>query len=319
LEESLALSREIGDQMGLANTLHTLSWLFGAASEPEKAWRFGKESLTISRLGGHTYQIAHALNRLGATAFVRGDYAAAVSYCREGLSAFRQLGDRYGMALMLAEQGRSMYASGIYPRETFLPLLEEGAALSRDSGNYVAMYPAIGILGKISNLIGEYEVGQRCGQELLDLLPGQSYPYLSHCLIILGWAHLGQGNYQDASHYLRGALAAALKDQPMIRSIIMWALLASAHLLHAEAALPELINQPRVRQQKQEQALGMVVQVLHNPQAWPFWKQHAAPLAAKLEALLPPEVAAAALAQEMELDLTTTTASVLAELERDSI
>jgi tetratricopeptide (TPR) repeat protein len=297
LEESLTLSRESGDQLGLATTLHSLSWLFGGASEPEKAQRFAKESLAISQQMGHTYHVAHALHRLSATAFVLGEYATAISYCQQGLAAFRQLGDRHGTALVLAELGRSMYASGAYPREAFLPVLEEGAALSRESGNHAAMYHAIGILSKISNFMGDYEVGRRCGQELIDLLPDLSYPYLPHCLIILGWGCLGLGGHQEARRYLQGAVAAAFKAQLRATRTLPWALLAWAQLLRAESELVGVVTQPGLPQQKQTQALTIVAHVLNNPQAWPFWKERAMPLAAQIEALLPSEVATAAKAR----------------------
>ena len=297
LEESLALHQDIQDRIGCATTSQTLARMHGSASEREKGAYYAQESLKISRECGHTYLTANALRRLATSAWTIGDYAEAVSYSAEGLAMIRKLGDRYSLALALAELGRSMHASGQYSREQFMRLLEEGATLSRKSGNYSAMYPAIGIHGKVSNFIGDYEVGLRCGQELVNLLPNQAYPYLPHSLIILGWGHLGCGHLQEARHHLQEAVAVASEPSLLVRSIMPWAQLAWAQLVLAESKQADVLLQPELAHQKQEQALVMVAQILSDPHATHYWKLFATQLVIDLEDLLPVEIAHAAKAR----------------------
>lgn len=60
-----------------------------------------EESLVISRQLGDRERIAHSLNILGKVTYEQGDYLAGRALHREGLAIMRELGDRWGMAWTL--------------------------------------------------------------------------------------------------------------------------------------------------------------------------------------------------------------------------
>jgi predicted ATPase/DNA-binding SARP family transcriptional activator len=213
LEESLFICRAIGDQVGIASTLDNLAAVYDMSSEFPHAWQFAHEGLTISCAIGHTAKTASILRRLGSTAVGLGKYDIAISYYQESAAKFRQVDDNYGLVQALAELGRAMYGSRNYPRDIFIGVLEEAATLARKLGQDVPLYYAIGILGNVSNWIGEYETGKHCGQELGEIVQ-QMPPSLFagyHCL--LGEAEVGLGNLHLARQRLLEAMTLMLKTE----------------------------------------------------------------------------------------------------------
>jgi hypothetical protein len=96
-EESLALRRELGDQWGIAVSLHNLAVVAHGQGEFAFAKARWEESLAISRVLGDRTVIATTLNSLGALALDRGDFASAKAMQRESLALRRDLGDRRGI------------------------------------------------------------------------------------------------------------------------------------------------------------------------------------------------------------------------------
>ncbi len=85
LEESLAIGRALGDQIGVGHNLIALGRLALRQGDYTTAQRWLEESLAInSRLGNQV--AAYSLGALGELAFHRGDYEQARAYyeeCRE--------------------------------------------------------------------------------------------------------------------------------------------------------------------------------------------------------------------------------------------
>jgi tetratricopeptide (TPR) repeat protein len=87
LEESLAISREVGDRWSTAHCLTQLSNLFGLLSETER--RTGKqlqqESVAIFRELGNRWGLTHALNQLGQISCALSEYQEAHHAFQEAL------------------------------------------------------------------------------------------------------------------------------------------------------------------------------------------------------------------------------------------
>jgi predicted ATPase/class 3 adenylate cyclase len=117
-EESLAISRELGDRALAANALNTLGLIALHQGNVHRAAVLCGEGLLICRELGDSWMIARALTSLGQTAYVRGDFARAASLFEECLSTTRDLGDAsYGAVALLylghvaREQGDAVTAS----------------------------------------------------------------------------------------------------------------------------------------------------------------------------------------------------------------
>jgi predicted ATPase/DNA-binding CsgD family transcriptional regulator/Flp pilus assembly protein TadD len=105
LRESLALSRKLGDTLGVANMLNNLGIVALPQGDYAGAVAFHDESLTLYRQLGDQWHVALAISNLGLVALDKGDYAEARSLLQESLDIRRKLGDQQGIAQSLNNLG----------------------------------------------------------------------------------------------------------------------------------------------------------------------------------------------------------------------
>jgi tetratricopeptide (TPR) repeat protein len=96
-EESLTISRELGDSQGIATCLNNLGSVMYDQGDYGAALALHAESLSIRRELGDRQGIAASLYRLGNVAKGQGDYGAARSLYEESLEICREVGDRQGV------------------------------------------------------------------------------------------------------------------------------------------------------------------------------------------------------------------------------
>jgi predicted ATPase/DNA-binding CsgD family transcriptional regulator len=109
--ESLALFRQAGDHMRVANTLFVMairSIDAGVATDEVQRWL--AESLALSEAAGSQHDRAHALLGFGRLAWLRGDRDRAVQLLEECVPIMRRLGDQRCT-------GRGLYLLGERARE----------------------------------------------------------------------------------------------------------------------------------------------------------------------------------------------------------
>jgi predicted ATPase/DNA-binding CsgD family transcriptional regulator len=93
--DSLALFRQVGDPMRVANTLFVIaarSIDAGVADDQVQGWL--AESLALSEAAGSDHERAHALLGFGRLAWLRGDPDRAVQLLEECVPILRRLGDQ---------------------------------------------------------------------------------------------------------------------------------------------------------------------------------------------------------------------------------
>jgi predicted ATPase/transcriptional regulator with XRE-family HTH domain len=104
-EESLVISRRLGDRLGVAKGLNNLGNICNEEDDLESARRYYEESLVIAQEMGQQGGISRILNNLGTVAHKQSDYEAARSYYEESIVVRRQLDDKVGIALTLNNLG----------------------------------------------------------------------------------------------------------------------------------------------------------------------------------------------------------------------
>jgi predicted ATPase/DNA-binding CsgD family transcriptional regulator len=93
--DSLALFRQVGDPMRVANTLFVMAARAidaGVADDEVQGWL--AESLALSEAAGSDHERAHALLGFGRLAWLRGDRDRAVQLLEECVPIMRRLGDQ---------------------------------------------------------------------------------------------------------------------------------------------------------------------------------------------------------------------------------
>lgn len=128
--EALTLCRRLGDQAGVAFSLHLLGGALWASGNQAAGRPLLEESLALFRELGDLYWVAWSLSELGMIESSRGEYDSACALFEESLALHRTMNHHRGIAfaaLRLA-QTRFISQSG---QETIDALLVEGLALSK--------------------------------------------------------------------------------------------------------------------------------------------------------------------------------------------
>jgi len=101
-EESLELSRKLGDKVSAATALYSLGWAALFSNELERAAALAEEALKLPRETNDSVSVARTLLILGLTANARHDYERAMVLHRKSLALAREVGDGFATVLSLA-------------------------------------------------------------------------------------------------------------------------------------------------------------------------------------------------------------------------
>jgi len=132
-EQTLELSRGIGDKRGTAACLNLLGLHACRLGDHARAATLGDESLLLSREAGDQWSVAHALVVLGLVALAEGNNDRATSLLEEALTMFRILSDKRGSALTLMSLGLVVRRRGDNQRAA--ALFEEALGTFRELGD----------------------------------------------------------------------------------------------------------------------------------------------------------------------------------------
>jgi len=104
-EQALALYREVGNLVGIGDTLKMLGWTSMRTGDFERAESWLNEGLIVCRKSGDLRQITSALAGLGELAIRRGQYGRANDFLNESLDISRRSGEKWGIAIVLGSLG----------------------------------------------------------------------------------------------------------------------------------------------------------------------------------------------------------------------
>lgn len=147
-QESLAISRETGDQQGITSALVKLGNAATEMGDYSTASAFLEEALVIWRQLEDKRGIARALISLGWSALRLGDYPLAKARLEESLTLSRELRDTRSMGFELAGLGEVALRQGDTRRAA--QLLEESLELRRQLGNKWGVGVSLGALGWVA-------------------------------------------------------------------------------------------------------------------------------------------------------------------------
>jgi predicted ATPase len=296
LEQSLAISRAIGDKSGAASALEKLANLIHATfGEYVECKALAQESLALSRELGRPDWIAYALDTLGFVTFCLGEYTDAEAYYRESLALFETIGDHYGVAMAQGGLGLVLWAMWGGQSVEATAFFEKSLAICRAIGHQGQVAGRLSGLARIANDLGDYAQAQRLAEEGLAIARELGSPvYLSHILYCLGETAYRTGDLPASRRYLLEALQ--LTSETGLLAYLSIALFHYAVLLIEESA-----DAPADATPQRAQALALLTLVQSHPATWHLFRERAAQQAATLEAQLPPEIVAKAKAHGAQL------------------
>ncbi len=101
-EESLAISRQLGDKHGIGNSLNRMAIIQVVGGDYATAHSTFEQSLALAREMDYKEGIAAVLSNLGGLRGVSGDYDAARRLTDEALTIYEELGDERNLTGTLA-------------------------------------------------------------------------------------------------------------------------------------------------------------------------------------------------------------------------
>ncbi|MFL5695762.1 MAG: protein kinase domain-containing protein [Ktedonobacteraceae bacterium] len=211
LEEGLALSRELGDTVGIARFLYGLGWVDWDRGNYTTARRLAEEALVLWREVDDNERVASTLELLGSVYECQGEPERARPLYEESLVLRRHLGNKSGIADSLFMLAREHFLSQGDPM-TVRSLLEEGLALYREVGDKSRIADYFSLLAQLALSQGDMATARRLAEESVALnreLGDQQD--IAKSLSVLGGVEASQENYATARSLYEESLAIASK------------------------------------------------------------------------------------------------------------
>jgi tetratricopeptide (TPR) repeat protein len=145
---ALSIYKELGDKVGMAQSLHNLGNVAHRHSDYEAASGYFSESLAARREVGDQRGTADSLNNLAMVMDEQGDYSHARGLYEESLAIYRELGDKRGIANSLVNLGFVAWEQR--DNEGARALYEESLPIYRELGDKRGIANALNNLGLVA-------------------------------------------------------------------------------------------------------------------------------------------------------------------------
>jgi predicted ATPase len=266
---SLALSRELQDTCGIAESLGSLAaaaWLRGKIVE---AVSLHDEQVRLLRQVGEPGEVAKALFPLAEHVSTHGEYARGQALFEEALQLFRQAGNELWVGGTLVHSASWLWFT-LGNLETMHQRFQEGQALITKVGDRAWGAECIWVAALLALSEGEPERASSMAQESLSIYREMGDPWYSAWLLhLLGRIEIQRGEMPAARTYYQQSLALnqqmgekwmtpfnleGLARVVATQGALRWA----AQLWGAAEALREAIDVPRLPVDRvvYEQAVG---------------------------------------------------------------
>ena len=205
--QGLQISRELGDERGIAGSLAALGLAARSRGRHDESRRAYEESVAILRGLGERSQLAEVLGRLSTTALQEGDFVAAQAAGQESHDLFRDLGDADGVAYSLGALGFALLGQGSEAESE--RLLEEALEAAKAVGNRRHTSRALQGLGLAAMRKGDHRAARGRLEEATAIVSefGDRWFLGVYCLPALASAHHVDGRPEEAVLLLGAAEA----------------------------------------------------------------------------------------------------------------
>lgn len=213
-EQSLSMSRQLGDKPGLAHALALLADRFFDRGEYATADAYSAESLKLYLEIGDHWSYALKLGHVGKQLAWRDHLEQGHANCDEALGILRPFGDKWGISVALLNGGQVAHLQGRLPEAD--TLLHECLALSRALGDEYLMARARYYLGMVATKQAEYRQAEDSLRDSLRIFVDLTNP--DHITNVLeAYAHLAVAqNQPQRALCLAAAVAVQRKATRMV-------------------------------------------------------------------------------------------------------
>ncbi|GIJ76935.1 DNA-binding transcriptional activator of the SARP family [Micromonospora phaseoli] len=153
LMRAISLYRQLGDQGGLAQTLHNYTEHCFLLGRRDEALTHAREALRLCRLASNRAGEGRALNAIGYMHAVAGNHAQAIADCTAALTQLRLIDDRNGQAATLDSLGFAYHRLGDHHQA--VSCYEQSIELFRDSADRYHQAETLTRLGETRAVMGD--------------------------------------------------------------------------------------------------------------------------------------------------------------------
>lgn len=153
--ESLAIERNLSDDLSEALTLHHLGRIEQAVGNYDDAQKLYEQSLEIKRKLKNETGIPSTLHQLGIIAYLKGNYEDAKRLYMEAENAFRRFDDQSGISSALHQLALIEKQKGNYDESA--RLAEQSLRIARKLGDPEGVAPDLALLAQLEQSRGNYD------------------------------------------------------------------------------------------------------------------------------------------------------------------
>jgi tetratricopeptide (TPR) repeat protein len=201
LEESLEISRKLGDKQGVATVINNLGWIAAQLGELDAAEKLSQESLALHTELGDQRGRAVAFNNLAWTAYAQSEFALAYSLQEKNLSLRQEIGDERGVAFAMAWLAWIDIVRGNHDQAA--SLLDSAIRKLQELGDNMIMGFAMWILAQMAVDQGDFARAGKLMEENPTLLKERD----PHMLWLLALVKQHDGDEQQAQALLEESIS----------------------------------------------------------------------------------------------------------------
>lgn len=235
IEEALPISRQIGDQSGVAKALNGLGEIAEDRGDFARATSLHQQALEIYQNTGLRRNSAGSLNKLAIVAYYQGDYETATTLWEESVQIYNELEDHWAAGVVLGNLGAVAMATKDFDKA--VTLHQENLEIAHQLKDPGSIGRALCNLAEAFQMRGDGDQDTLL-EEALDL---HRETHDKQCeistLTLMAFSALERGNRLHAATLFAEGLT-------LCESIGDLATMASSALLERIAALAVVSDQP---------------------------------------------------------------------------
>jgi tetratricopeptide (TPR) repeat protein len=204
-EQSLKISEEFGDRLGIASSLSQIGNIYYRRGKYNKALENYEQALEISEELGNRSGIAVSLHKIGMIYESQDEYDKALEYYDHSLKISEELGNRSDIADLLHQMGNLHNSREEHDKA--LEYYDHSLKISEELGYRVMVAYSLGQIGLIHHLRSDYETALNNYEQVLNISEeiGDRYS-IGNSLNQIGKLFVDVGRYDEAFKNLLSAL-----------------------------------------------------------------------------------------------------------------
>ena len=218
---ALLISKEVGDQDGLATILTSIGNIYDNLGQREEALSYHNQALPIMEKSEHPEGLAATLNNIGLIYDNSGQFEKAIAYYKRALAISKEIGDWTGQGTALNNIGTIYLKIGQW--ETALAYFNKALIIWKQVGDRSGLGKVLTSIGHIYEKWGKWKDALAHYNQALTINQAiEDQAGVAIVLNYIGHVHARIGQHNEALAYYHRALSIMEKigDQPAIAMML---------------------------------------------------------------------------------------------------